>query len=376
MIQYPSLSRTKSIICVGCLSVDVIHICDVLPDEGAEVTCLQAHWRRGGHASNVSYTLRMLGAQVVFLGMLSRSNLLIDFVQKMRANNIVLDHCPKTDEQPAFSAITEAKKGGYRCVVNCNKNFPYVTAQHFKAINLDQCGWAHFEGRNLQDTIQMMRVVRDYNNGRDQRVIISLRVNAHYRKFQDLFFLCDYVIFSGRLAQRLGWQSAEVACRELDNDLRMPRSIKLRRPCIVCTWGMLGAGCLGADGVYVEIPACPVRRVVETYGAGECFTATFIYAIHVRSMCPRLALELANRVTSHKIGGFGYSHLATFNTYPSLQDDQEDTQPNSEDSAGGDLLCRKYLQRVVNYSDGRAATLLMDLFDEETVDKVKRVEEE
>lgn len=370
MNHYSALSITPSIICVGCLSVDVIHLLEDLPKEGEEVTCLQAHWRRGGHASNVSYALRMLGAQVVFLGMLSRSNLLMDFLQKMRATNITLDYCPKTDEPPAFTMITEAKNGGHRSILSCNKRFPYVTAQDFKAINLDQCGWAHFEGRYLHQTIQMMRVVLDYNNGREKRIPISIRVNSHYMQIREAFILCDYVIISGRLAQQLGWNTPEEACWKLDNDLEMPRYIKIRRPCIVCTWGQRGAGCLSSEGVYEHIPAPVNRRIKETYGAGECFTAAFIYGIYVRRMSLRYAVELANRVTSHKISAYGYSHLANISTYPK-KTVPEDSRPNSEDSEAGDILCRKYLRRKVNYSNGKAATRLLGLYDEETVDKVE-----
>lgn len=377
MNQYPAISITQYVVCVGSLTAESFNVCEHLPEEGTDVTCLHANWRRGGHASNVSFVLRMLGAQVIFLGMLSRSNLLLEFMNELRSCNVLLDFCPRTNELPAFTTIIQAKKGGGRSVLHCNNHFPYVTLEDFKAIDLSRCCWVHFEARDIKETALMMRHIRDFNNTHTPRVRISMKVNSNYtyRQSRDLFLLCDYLLFSGNLAQQLGWKTPEEACQELNNDLNMPRAIKVPRPCIVCSWGRLGAGCLTAKGVYEEVPAYKNQRIVDTYGAGECFTAAFIYGIYLRGLNLRSAVDLANRMASHKISAVGYGNLATFTMYPNLVSKNDDRGSHvSDNDEEDDRVCRKFLNRVVKYSNGKAATLLLGRFNPKTADKVKRVD--
>ncbi|KAH8411134.1 hypothetical protein KR222_004232, partial [Zaprionus bogoriensis] len=317
MSQFYALSITQSIVCVGCLSIELLNVCDTLPEPGTNQTCLRSQWQRGGHSSNVSFILRQLGAQVELLCVLSRSNLLHKILKDLRSISIQMDHCPKTDVEPAFSTILLNKKTGGRSILHCNMHFPYITGKDFQAIDLDHCGWVHFEARNIAETVQMMRVILDYNNGRSQRVRISFKINSNYLESRDLHMMCDYVIVSGKLAQKLGWQTPAEACQELDKGLSMPRSINVHRPCFVCTWGSSGAGCLNAEGVYQDVPGHKPSRVVDTYGVGEYFTAAFIYAIHVREMNLRAAVDYANRLASQKISVSGYSNVSTLNTYTS-----------------------------------------------------------
>jgi sugar/nucleoside kinase (ribokinase family) len=64
------------------------------------------------------------------------------------------------------------------------------------------------------------------------------------------------------------------------SDQRMPepwpfmkRLIRAGRQLAVCTRGAAGAIALTADGRWIEVPAEPVRRVIDTNGAGDAFLA-------------------------------------------------------------------------------------------------------
>lgn len=208
---------------------------------------------------------------------------------------------------------------------------------------------------------------------------MSLRVNSCYRENRDLFDMCDYVLFSRQLAMQMGWQSASETCHKLDADLRLPRSIKMHRPCFVCSWGPQGAGCLTGAGIYHEMPPYIAKRVVDTHGAGACFTAAFIYATYIREMNLSDAVEFSNRVAGHKISDYGYNHISNLNIYPIDVVNPEDVLSAhvSEDSEAEEYICRKYLKRRINYSDGQYSTRLLGEFipSPVSVDSLKSVDD-
>lgn len=364
MNHFCALSITKPVLCVGTLSMDLITLVNTLPEEGEDQTCLEAHWQRGGHSSIVSFVLSLLSAQSEFLGMLSRSQLLNAITTEMQGRGIEMKHCPRTDEDPGFSTIMVAKKTGSRAIVHCNRNFPYCSFKDFQKLDLSIFGWVHFEARNVRETVRMMRAVLDYNNGRKDRILMSLRVNSGYKENKDLFDMCDYVLFSRQLAMQLGWRSARETCHQLDSDLRLPRSINMPRPCFICSWGPQGAGCLTGQGIYHEMPPYTPNRIVDTHGAGACFTAAFIYATYIREMNLSEAVKFANRVAGHKITNYGYNHIANLNIYPIDVAKADDVVSAHvfEDSEAEETICKKYLNRTINYSDGKHSTLLLGEF--------------
>ncbi|KAH8371656.1 hypothetical protein KR093_008361, partial [Drosophila rubida] len=363
MNQYKALSVTKPVLCVGTLSLDLLTMCNELPEPGGFIDSLETYWQRGGHSSTVSFVLSLLSAQSEFLGMLSRTPLLSAIITEMQGRGIEMMHCPKTDDDPGFSTVIMAKKTGASSIIHCNRRFAYCTYADFKQLDLSTFGWVHFEANNVGETLKMVRAVLDYNNGRKEPILTSLRVNSKYWEHRCLIDMCDFVLFSRQLAMQLGWRSARETCEQLDFDLRMPRSIHIKRPCYICSWGPKGAGCLTGDGVYHNMPPYKPAKIVSTHGAGACFTAAFIYATYIRDMNLSDAVEFANRVAGHKIGNFGYNHIARLNIYPSnvsKLDGDMALVHYSEDSEDEQVICRKYMNRKVKYSDGKYATQLLE----------------
>ncbi|EDV97116.1 GH16650 [Drosophila grimshawi] len=365
-----ALSVTKPILCIGRLSIDLLTVCANGSDAGALHSCLEAQWRRGGHSSNVSIQLHMLGAQVEFFGMLSRSSLLIEMLQEMRRCNIELSHCPRTDEEPDISTIWKAQKTGCRTILySDSQKFPYVTFEDFKLLDLGVYGWVHFEARNVRETIRMMRAVWDYNNGRTaaERILISLKVtyDVCFKEIIDLFDMCDFVIFSRQLAQQLGWQTPKETCLQLDKKFSLPRSFHVRRPCLICGWGLSGSGCLDALGKYYELPANICGDPVDAYGAGNCFAAAVIYALYLRQMTLPDAVAFGNRLAGHKVTSSGYNHLSKLNTFPvdTVHDDTHRASNMPEDEEVDGHISRKYLERSIESSNGVLSTKLLQPFN-------------
>ncbi|TDG49735.1 hypothetical protein AWZ03_003973 [Drosophila navojoa] len=358
-----ALSITKPMLCVGGMGVDIVEQCNSMPAGKSDHLSVEAHWLRGGHASNVSYVLRLLGAQVEFLGVLSRSSLLREILAEMEHINIDLSHCPRTDKSPAFTTVVIDRQTGCRSILQCSRKFPYIGIEEFKKLDLDRYGWVHFEARNKLDIIPMMRAIHNYNSGRTERIKISLKVDGCYNENKDLFDMCHYLIFSRQLALDLGWRTVKETCLGLDKTLPLPHSIQVRRPNILCSWGPYGAGCLDTNGQYYDLPLPAGRKPIDTYGVGECFTAGVIYALYLRKMPLPAAVAYGNRVAVFKTTRMGYNHIAKFQIYPvTIDNDDKKSERYSEDESE-QYICRKYRNRQFETSDGILSTKLMNRFE-------------
>ncbi|XP_030373037.1 ketohexokinase [Scaptodrosophila lebanonensis] len=297
------MSLKKTVLCVGCTVIDFVTINASFPEEDSDRRCLDGYWQRGGNASNVSTVLQVLGARVEFFGMLSRADGFRVLLEDLRKRDIGVRYCPQTDKDPPFSSVILAQDTGSRTIVHCNKNYPYVTAEDFKRIDLSAFGWVHFEARCPTETIKMIQAVVDYRSKCGDELIISLDFETLYEENLNLCDLCDYVVLSKDLALKKGWKAAQEACLGLERDLIQ------HRPAIICPWGSDGAGCLDSNKNYRDMGAYKANKIVDTLGAGDSFMAGFIYATLYRLYSLSDAVDFANQVASHKITNFGYDHI-------------------------------------------------------------------
>lgn len=294
----------KPVLCVGCTVIDFVTLNRIYPKEDTDGRCLDGYWQRGGNASNVCTVLRSLDADVAFFGMLSKSAAFSVLPEDLRRRGIDISHCIETEKDPPFSSVMIVQETGSRTIVHCNKNYPYVTWEDFNNIDLSLYGWVHFEARHPEETIKMIRSVREHNSEHKDAITISLDFESTYERNIELCGLCDYVVFSKELAAKQGWITAEETCRQLASVIQSPR------PIIICPWGSTGATFIDTSRECHKVDAFKPEKVVDTLGAGDSFMAGFIYSTYILRSSVRDAVEFSNRVAGHKIAKFGYDHIA------------------------------------------------------------------
>ncbi|KAH8294364.1 hypothetical protein KR054_011528 [Drosophila jambulina] len=304
------MSQNKSVLCVGCTVIDFVTIVGSYPKEDTDRRCLDGFWQRGGNASNVSTTLRVLGTKVDFFGMLSSSDAFRVLLEDLRRREIGTQNCPLTSRDPPFSSVILSQDTGSRTIIHCNKDYPQTTWEDFTKIDLSQYGWVHFEARNTMHTAKMMQSIREHDQETGQRTIISLDFETRYDQNLELCQPCDYVIFSKELASTKGWTTPRQTCEELAGDIPSNGG---KKPVIICPWGSEGAVCLESSGNFLQFSSYPPEKVVDTLGAGDSFVAGFINATFENQRDLSEAVDYANRIASRKIEGFGYDHVNSVN---------------------------------------------------------------
>ncbi|XP_016999588.2 ketohexokinase [Drosophila takahashii] len=356
MTQWCSLSVMKAVLCVGCTEVDYVTTVENVDFQSDRTRTQNGTLQRSGRSSNVSTALRLLGANVELFGVLSRNPTYRMILDDLEQRGIDISHCTFTDESPPFSTIVQERWTRRCTVVYCDKPFPYVTAGDFRKLDLNQYGWVNFEARSPRETCDMIRLVLDHNNGREEedRIVVSLQIYNAFAKVVDLIGMCDYVFVTKYIAETRGWMTPLEACEGINELLRMPRNIRIRRPCVIVPWSSLGAGCMTTEGQYFELPAHKPKKIIDRVGDSDCFTAGFIYAAFVRQRRLADAVDFANAVASFKLAyvGFdclGHLQIDTVKLPVKIKGDSEATSDEEDNEQLNS--CRKHLLRPFEYQE-------------------------
>lgn len=312
------MSQDRKILCVGMCVLDIIHVCAEYPQEDTDKRCLDGYWQRGGNASNNCSVLSKLGAKCEFLGMTSSAPAFQFLYEDCKERNIHIHNCPKTEMNPPFSSVILVKSKGTRTIVHANTGFPILKYEHFSKINLHEYSWIHFEGRNVEETKEMIDMIRQYN-AQEENKNNHIKISVELEKLnKDLYILAlrSDVVFVGKdIAQHMGWSSAKEAVYnsyKIIEDLRTAENIEnLSYPSIICPWGSECSDVLvGESKDYYSLKAVRVNDIVDTLGAGDTFVAAVIYALNTLKYNLEQAVEYGNYVAAFKIQHQGYDCVA------------------------------------------------------------------
>ncbi|KAL7734925.1 hypothetical protein ACLKA6_011195 [Drosophila palustris] len=308
----------KKVLCVGNAVIDCISIVRRFPRGMRTERSIKGYFQRGGHAANTATVLRNLGMSVELFCLLSNNPMFRILLDDMRLRGIEIDNCPRCENPPPFSSVILSKASKTCTITNCSSLFPYVTLEDFQKLDLGKYGWIHFKGSQSKVTAEMMKLVAAYNEEHEEKILISMDVNAELKDIFPLTSYCDYVFFSKQLGFEHGWNQPRDACKTIDKMLRQRCGINLKRPFVVFLWGSRGAGLLDHNSSYSRSHAVKQRRIVDSLGAGEAFVGSFIYAVYVRQRTNSAAADFANRMASHKCRRAGFDHMADILVAPVL----------------------------------------------------------
>lgn len=306
------------ILCVGMCVLDIIHVCAEYPQEDTDKRCLDGYWQRGGNASNNCSVLSKLGAKCEFLGMTSSAVAFQFLYEDCKQRNIELKNCPKSEMNPPFSSVILVKNQGTRTIVHANTGFPILKFEDFQKINLHNYTWMHFEGRNVEETKQMIDMIRKYNGKHKEN---NIKISVELEKLnKDLYILAmrANVVFVGKdIAQHMGWTSAKEAVYSSQSIISDLKAKEMGEPWpsqkIICPWGSECSDALdGFSNDYFSLQAVSVENIVDSLGAGDTFVAAVIYALNNLKKNFKEAVDYGNHMAAFKIQHRGYECVQNF----------------------------------------------------------------
>lgn len=284
------------ILLTGIVVLDIINHLDSYPKEDSEVRAIKQQSRRGGNASNTATILSQLNHNCILAASLSNDSSGQFLRKDIEDNGIQLAISSASHEYTSpTSYITLNRANGSRSIIHY-RNLPELTFDQFDKINLEAVNWYHFEGRNVNETRQMMQKSHHFNK------TISLEIEKDRDGIDALIPLANIIYFSRPFAQSRNLLEAR-DCLKYFNSL-YPDKV------LVCTWGTEGAYAMH-NNVEFFSPAFHIEKSIDTIGAGDTFNAGFIHA-QINKFSIQDSLVYACKLAGLKCAKSGLSNLEIF----------------------------------------------------------------
>lgn len=283
------------IICVGIATVDVILEVERFPREDEELRALDRRIARGGNAANSSVVLSQLGHRCDLVGVLADDEYSRVIETDLLEHRVSTRYCQRIDgAHSPTSYILLSRSAGSRTIVHHRRLSEYDDT-HFAAVELGDCDWIHFEGRNVDASRRMLEHLRRHAPGRP----VSIEIEKERDDIDTLWPLADILLFSRAFARGRGYRDPQSFLNNLGPDLDA---------ILVCTWGEAGAVALDRTGRLHSSPAFPPERIVDSVGAGDTFNAGLIDGL-LRGYDLEAALGAGCRLAGRKLAQHGFFNL-------------------------------------------------------------------
>jgi ketohexokinase len=284
-----------NVLAVGVATLDIVNEVEAYPAEDSEVRALAQSVRRGGNASNTAVVLSQLGHSCEWAGVLVDGPDARPILGDFEKYQIGTRHCRFLPHgKVPTSYITLSRTSASRTIVHY-RDLPEFEFQCFGRIPLRAFEWVHFEGRNVSETLLMMRQA-----GKDNpQLRVSLELEKPRDNMEKLFPHADLILFSPAVAEYCGYAPE-----------RFLQEVRRSAPDahLVCTLGEQGAVALSSCGEFIRSEAYPPARLVDTIGAGDTFTGAMIDAL-LRDASLAQALPFACQLAGIKCGQAGFQGL-------------------------------------------------------------------
>ncbi|CAO3653742.1 unnamed protein product [Mucor hiemalis] len=213
------------------------------------------------------------------------------------------------------STIIQNQSAGSRTIIS-HANLQDITCDEFKQIfekiNDTNRWWVHFEGRNIENTLQQIDYLHHKATVENWRDKLTISVELEKPERENIHLLIergDVVFFSRVFAESHGFSDSKSFLK----NFRLLRELMKPSAVAYCTWGAGDASVLDRVTYYndEEVLSFTPRRVdvVDSVGAGDTFIAGVIGSLWHSKYTSLKALELACDLASTKVSIQGLDGL-------------------------------------------------------------------
>jgi ketohexokinase len=280
------------VLAVGVATLDIINRVAAYPQEDQEIRAISQSRRRGGNACNTLTILSRLGHGCSWAGVMADDEA-SQFIRD-QLHLAQIDTCWAQIESAGMtptSYITCSEASGSRTIVH-HRRLAEFSQQQFAEIDLQGYDWVHFEGRNPQATLAMLKHLRRQR----PELQVSLELEKQRPGLEECLAYVDVVMVSRAYALAKGFAEAQPLFEWIG-------SIAGQALCYLA-WGELGGWLQLRDGRAHFESAVKPRKVVDTLGAGDVFNAGVIHGLDEWHE-PLEALRYAIRIAGEKCGRDG-----------------------------------------------------------------------
>jgi ketohexokinase len=282
-----------NILAVGIATLDIINTVTSYPQEDDEIRTLSQHKTRGGNATNTLTILSQLGHNCNWAGVLIDESDSAFIRSDLAYNAINTDHCTVLAKgKMPTSYITVSQQTGSRTIVH-HRDCPEYSYAAFSQIDLSSYDWVHFEGRNIDDTVRMLKSVKIQH----PNLMCSVEIEKAREHIEQLISLADVVFFSHDYAKNKGYTHGQACLEALANNI-----------IATCTWGKDGAWAKREDNTVIHSATADNLEVIDTLGAGDTFNAGMISHLSQKKSVEQ-ALTFATQLASKKCSQHGLNDL-------------------------------------------------------------------
>lgn len=251
------------ILLVGTATLDLVFGLDHHPGADEEMRARSLRTCRGGNAANTAVVLSRMGHAPEFLGTLADAPGTVVIEHDFTAHGVSFTHCPRLPGVPPTSSIYLS--GAARSIVHY-RDLPELDAATFRALDLSDYGWLHFEGRNVTALAEMLAHARTHYPG----LPVSLELEKVRDGIEALYGGADLLLCSRGFARHHGFDEPRAFLQWMAE--RAPAAM------VTVAWGEDGAYGLAPGLAACHAPAMKLPAIRDTLGAGDTFNAGMIDA--------------------------------------------------------------------------------------------------
>ncbi|MEM1952432.1 MAG: carbohydrate kinase family protein [Candidatus Caldarchaeum sp.] len=284
---------------VGDINFDIIAFHSKFPAKGAEELAQKAFFRHGGSAANIAHAFALLGLNVVMTGCVGRDLIGKTLVTDLAKTGIDISCIQSTSQDITGVVYIFVTADGERTMLayrGANKHLQYNELIRKAIKNIDAIFFSAYSFLENSQKETAFKILDDVvGSGCLLSMDLCVPLATRTRILKRTASVMDYVF--------MNVQEFEILSTQMDVK-SVPELSSLWNCVVVLKRGKDGCMISTETGEVVKIPAKRVRPV-DTTGAGDAFTAGFIYELLKGSTferCGRTAVELGARA-SQVIGG-------------------------------------------------------------------------
>ncbi|MDH5425539.1 MAG: PfkB family carbohydrate kinase [Gammaproteobacteria bacterium] len=279
---------------IGIATLDIINHVSDYPAEDSEIRALKQTICRGGNVTNTLTVLSQLDHQCYWGGTLAAEPDADIIVKELNHYSIDTRYVKKhSGGKVPTSYILLNQSNGSRSIVH-HRDLAEFSFQDFKIIPLHEFDWVHFEGRNIEQTCDMLKWLKSTHAA----IPCSVEFEKHRPGVESLYPYADTLIFSKAYCQASPAADPELFLAGMNKSY--PQKT------ILLSWGEKGAYAVSSNSDIIFSPAIEQPNIKDTLGAGDSFNAAVIDALLANNSLSK-TLHSANKLASYKISVRGFN---------------------------------------------------------------------